>query len=391
MRKPTTLTRCSAALALALSSTACFTPADFGAGVAAESHGEGEHTDAKHADAEHADAEHADAELPAHEDEIGIVEGIIEGSEPVKLDVSLPEIPYEAPFDGKPLSSNTAPSGITIEDFVLGDGSPVADGMVITFSFKGYASANGQQVMGSRGAPSKLMVNEATRSQDPIAKAMIEGLEGMKPSGKRRITVPAEVVEANAPAGRPAIGDLFMVVELVSVEPLPVLHGVEAYSGEPINKQKRSNGLEISDYAAGDGPAAKAGDQVVTHYIGQLIDGSEFDSSHARPDGLPVVVSGPGTIPGFAQGMEGAKVGMLRKLVIPPELGYGEAERPKIPGNSTLVFYLQIMSVSPGSGAQQDVIIPRNGPERPAGKDDDKADKPPKPPKPAKPEGDSAE
>lgn len=384
MRKLETLTRCSAALALALLSTACFTPADFGAGVVAESHGEGEHATPENAEA-------TDAELPAHEDEIGIVEGIVEGSEPDKLDITLPKIPYEAPFDGKPLSTNKLPSGVTTEDFVLGEGDVVADGMVVAFSFKGFASANGQQVMGSRGAPSKLLVNQATREQDPIAKAMIEGLEGMKPGGKRRITIPAEVVEANAPAGRPAVGDLFMVVELESVEPLPVLHGVEAFSGEPIAQQKRSNGLEIYDFAPGEGPAAKAGDQVVTHYIGQLTDGSEFDSSHARAEGLPVLVSGPGTVPGFAQGMEGAKVGMLRKLVMPPELGYGSNERPKIPANSTLVFYLQIMSVTPGSGAQQDMIIPRKGPERPAGKDDDKADKPPKPPKPPKPENDKAE
>lgn len=379
MRKLETLTRCSAALALALLSTACFTPADFGAGVAAESHGEGEHADAKHGD-----AEHGDAKTPAPEDGVAIVEGIIEGSEGAKLDISLPEIPYDAPFDGKPLSSNTLPNGITVEEFALGEGTPVTDGLVIAFTFKGYASSNGQMVMGSRGAPSKLMVNEATRSQDPIAKAMIEGLEGMKPGGKRRVTIPAEIVEANAPAGRPAIGDLFMTVELVSAEPLPVLAKVEEFSGEPIKTQKRSNGLEIYDFAAGDGPAAKAGDQVVTHYIGQLTDGSEFDSSHTRGEGIPVLVSGPGTIPGFAQGMEGAKVGMLRKLVIPPDLGYGDQDRPKIPANSTLVFYLQIMSVTPGSGAQQDMIIPRNAPERPATPEDDK---PAKPPKPAKPEG----
>jgi FKBP-type peptidyl-prolyl cis-trans isomerase len=365
----------SAALALALLSTACFTPADFGAGVVAESHGE---------KGEHAAAEH-EAETPAHPEEIGIVEGIIEGSEPVKLQVVLPTIPYDPPFDGKPLSSNTLESGVMVEEFVLGEGSPVADGMMISFSFKGFASANGQQVMGSRGAPSKLLVNEATRAQDPIAKAMIEGLEGMKPGGKRKVTIPAEIIEADAPPGRQAIGDLFMTVELLSVEPLPVLHGVEAFSGEPIDKDKRSNGLEIYDYTPGEGIAAKAGDQVVTHYIGQLTDGSEFDSSHTRGEGIPVLVSGPGTIPGFAQGMEGAKVGMLRKLVIPPDMGYGDKERPKIPANSTLVFYLQIMSVTPGSGAQQDIIIPRNGPERPATKDDDKA--PAKPPKPAKPEG----
>jgi FKBP-type peptidyl-prolyl cis-trans isomerase len=372
MRKLETLTRCSAALALALLGPACFTPADFGAGVAAEGHGEAEHTD---------------AEKTAHEvAEVGIVEGIIPGTESAKLDITLPEIAYEPPFDGKPLGQKTLENGMVIEDFVMGEGEGVTDGMVIAFNFKGFASASGQAVMGSRGTPSKLMINEATRNQDPIAKAMIEGLEGMKPGGARRIKIPADVVEEGAPPGRPAIGDLMMAVELVSVEPVPVLAGVEKFSGEPISTKKRSNGLEIYDYVAGDGPAAKAGDQVVTHYIGHLTDGTEFDTSHSRADGLAAVVGGPGVIAGFSQGLEGAKVGMLRKIVVPPEIGYGEADRGKIPPNSTLIFYLQIMSVTPGSGAQTDMIIPRNAPERPAGPDDDKP-KQPKPPKPAKPEG----
>jgi FKBP-type peptidyl-prolyl cis-trans isomerase len=385
MRKLETLTRCSALLSFALLSTACFTPADFGAGVVTE---EG--------DAVHGDPAHGDVALqPVHEDEANVIEGIQAGTEGVKLTIKLPEIPYEAPFDGKPLSSTTLESGITVEDFVLGDGDVVADNMVISFSFKGYSAATGQPVMGSRGVPTKLMVNEATRSQDPIAKALIDGLQGMKKGGKRRITVPAEIVEENAPPGRPAIGNLYMAVELVDVAPVPVLHGIEAFSGEPISTKKRSNGLEIYDYVAGEGEPAKAGDQVVVHYIGQLTDGSEFDSSHGRAEGLPAVVSGPGTITGFAQGLEGAKVGMLRKIVVPPEIGYGATERPKIPANSTLVFHLQVMSVTPGSGAQQDMIVPRNGAEHPAGDkpagDKPAGDKPPKPPKAPKPaEGDGS-
>jgi FKBP-type peptidyl-prolyl cis-trans isomerase len=374
MRKLETLTRCSALLSFALLSTACFTPADFGAGVVAESHG---------------DAAHGEAEAqPAHEEEANVIEGIQPGTEGVKLTIKLPDIAYEAPFDGKPLSTNTLENGIVVEEFVLGDGEMVADGMVISFSFKGYSAATGQPVMGSRGAPTKLLVSEATRSQDPIAKALIDGLQGMKKGGKRRITVPAEIVEENAPAGRPAIGNLYMAVELVDVAPVPFLHPIEAFSGEPISTKKRSNGLEIYDYVAGEGEAAKAGDQVVVHYIGQLTDGSEFDSSHSRADGLPAVVSGPGTIIGFAQGLEGAKVGMLRKIVVPPEIGYGATERPKIPANSTLVFHLQVMSVTPGSGAQQDMIIPRNAPEHPAGEKPagEKPPRPPKAPKPAKPE-----
>lgn len=352
--------RVGALLAMALS-TACFTPADFGAGVAAEEHG----------DAAHPEGEHPEAE---GEREV-IVEGIIPGTEPSKVSIKLPEIAYEAPYDGKPLSSKTLPSGVVVEEFVLGDAAGPASGddMLIEFEFKGYATASGQPVMGSRGAPSKLVINETTRTKEPIARSIAEGMDGMKVGGKRRIKIPAEIVEENAPPGRPSIGDLIITVELVNATPAPKLEGPEAYAGEPIDTQKRSNGLEIYDYVAGEGPAAKAGDQVVTHYIGQLLDGTEFDSSHDRPEGLPLVVGGPGVIPGFSQGVEGAKVGMLRKVVIPPELGYGDQDRGKIPPNSTLVFYLQITSVTPGSGAQQDVIIPRN-PEQPA-----------KPAKPAKP------
>jgi FKBP-type peptidyl-prolyl cis-trans isomerase len=270
---------------------------------------------------------------------------------------------------------------VVVEEFVIGEGTPSGDGMMISFNFKGYASASGQPVMGSRGAPSRLTINETTRTQEPIAKAIAEGIDGMKPGGKRRIKVPADIVEGAAPPGRPSIGDLMITLELLTVAPAPVLQKVDAYQGTPIASDKRSNGLEIYDYVAGDGPAAKNGDQVVTHYIGHLADGTEFDSSHARADGMPVVVGGPGVIPGFAQGMEGAKAGMLRKIVIPPDLGYGDADRGKIPPNSTLTFYLQIMSVTPGTGPTQSVTIPVGPEGKPADKPKNEQ------PKPEKPEG----
>lgn len=341
---------------LLLASTACFTPADFGAGIAVEGHGDGEHAE---------QAEHTAAE---GEHEV-IVEGIIAGTEGAKLEIKTPEMTFEPPFDGKPLSTKTLPSGVVVDEYVVGEGLPSGDNMMISFNFKGYATSTGQAVMGSRGAPSRLVINETTRTQEPIAKSMAEAFDGMKPGGKRRVKIPADIVEEGAPPGRPSVGDLIITVELLTVDPAPVLHGVEAYAGTPIATEKRNGGLEVYDYVAGDGPEAKAGDQVVTHYIGQLADGTEFDSSHARADGMPVIVGGPGVIAGFAQGMEGAKAGMLRKIVIPPELGYGDADRGKIPPNSTLVFYLQIMSVTPGGGGQQAVTIPVKPPveEKPAG------------------------
>ena len=319
-------------LACAMLATGCFTPADYGAGVA-EEHG----------------AAKEDADKPEASGE-KIVEGIIPGTTAPKLEIKAPEIPYEPPYDGKPLSSKTLDNGVTIDDFELGtQGDAVGENKLVEFSFKGYAGNTGRQVMGSRVAPAKMIINEATRKRDPIAAAMADAMMGMKTGGKRRVKVPSSIVEEGAPPGRPSMGDIYMTVEIVSVADAPVLQGPEAYAGEPIASKKLDNGLEIYDYVAGDGRAAQNGDQVVTHYIGQLTDGTEFDSSHGRADGLPVVLGGGGVIAGFAQGLEGAKPGMLRKVVIPPELGYGDRDQGKIPPNSTLVFMLQIVSVTEGT------------------------------------------
>ncbi|MFO7567086.1 MAG: FKBP-type peptidyl-prolyl cis-trans isomerase [Enhygromyxa sp.] len=315
--------------------TGCFTPANYG-GEAAEEHAEPTLTVVP-------------PSLPASEEKI--VEGIVPSSEGKKLEIKAPEIPYEAPFDGKPLSSKVLDDGVVIEEFVLGsEGDEVAENKMVEFAFKGYAGANGRQIMGSRMAPAKMSINEATRKRDVIAAAMADAMLGMKAGGKRRVMVPAAIVEEGAPPGRPVIGDLWMTVEVVSVADAPVLHGPEAYAGTPVASKKLDNGVEIYDYVAGEGRAAKQGDQVITHYIGQLTDGTEFDSSHSRAEGLPVNIGGGGVIKGFSEGLVGAKAGMLRKVVIPPELAYGERAQGKIPPNSTLVFMLQVTSVTEGGG-----------------------------------------
>jgi peptidylprolyl isomerase len=214
----------------------------------------------------------------------------------------------------------------------------------------------------------------------------------MKPGGQRRIKVPAQIVEEGAPAGRPAVGDLLMTVELISVAEAIPLHDAADFEGEPLATSKRPDGLTIYDYALGEGRLSKPGDQVVTHYVGQLLDGTVFDTSHARTEGMPVVIGGGGVIKGFGDALEGVRPGMLRKAVIPPELGYGDRDQGKIPPNSTLVFLLQIMEVKDGPvGGQAPIDIPipkpaadrdKPGAEKPEG---DKPAKPPKPPKPAKP------
>ena len=68
--------------------------------------------------------------------------------------------------------------------------------------------------------------------------------------------------------------------------------------------------------------------------------GTPFDAGS-----FPFVV-GTGVIPGFSQGVVGMRVGGIRRVIIPPNLGYGaQGSPPKIPGNATLVFQIELVSV----------------------------------------------
>lgn len=106
--------------------------------------------------------------------------------------------------------------------------------------------------------------------------------------------------------------------------------------------------LEIEDIEVGDGAEAQAGDQLSVQYVGVLYDtGQEFDASWESGQPLQFQLGTGGVIPGWDQGLEGMKVGGRRQLVIPPDLAYGaEGSPPDIPPNATLVFVIDLLSVS---------------------------------------------
>lgn len=107
--------------------------------------------------------------------------------------------------------------------------------------------------------------------------------------------------------------------------------------------------LEYADIVVGTGDEAKTGDQVDLKYVGAFFDtGKEFDSSwKGGPEQtFNVGLCRQGTVPGFAAGPIGMKVGGRRMIVLPPQFGYGAAgSPPTIPANSTLVFVVDLVKV----------------------------------------------
>lgn len=107
-----------------------------------------------------------------------------------------------------------------------------------------------------------------------------------------------------------------------------------------------SSGLEYGDLQVGEGAEAVAGKTVSVHYTGWLTDGTKFDSSKDRNQPFDFVLGGGMVIRGWDEGVQGMKVGGKRKLVIPPQLGYGaRGAGGVIPPNATLVFEVELLDV----------------------------------------------
>ena len=106
------------------------------------------------------------------------------------------------------------------------------------------------------------------------------------------------------------------------------------------------SGLKYTDEVVGTGPSPRPGQTAVVNYTGTLLDGTKFDSSydHGQPYEFPLGRNR--VIKGWDEGVATMKVGGRRRLVVPPALGYGPlGSPPKIPGNSTLVFDIELLGV----------------------------------------------
>lgn len=107
-----------------------------------------------------------------------------------------------------------------------------------------------------------------------------------------------------------------------------------------------ASGLQIEELTVGTGATAEAGQNVTVHYTGWLTNGTKFDSSKDR--GLPFGFSlGAGmVIKGWDEGVAGMKVGGVRKLTIPPAMGYGaRGAGGVIPPNAVLVFEVELLDI----------------------------------------------
>lgn len=112
------------------------------------------------------------------------------------------------------------------------------------------------------------------------------------------------------------------------------------------NEVTTDSGLKYVDYVVGEGASPKKGDMVVVHYTGTLTDGTKFDSSVDRGQPFQFQIGVGQVIKGWDEGVMSMKVGGKRKLIIPPDLGYGaRGAGGVIPPNATLLFDVELLDI----------------------------------------------
>jgi len=107
-----------------------------------------------------------------------------------------------------------------------------------------------------------------------------------------------------------------------------------------------ASGLQYVDLVVGSGREAHAGETAVVHYTGTLTDGTKFDSSKDRNAPFSFRLGAGQVIKGWDEGVEGMKIGGIRKLVIPPQLGYGSRGAGSvIPPHAALNFEVELLDL----------------------------------------------
>jgi peptidylprolyl isomerase len=237
----------------------------------------------------------------------------------------------------------TTDSGLQYYDIEVGAGIEAVEGSTVTTEYaiwvQGEDGADDLFISSSvAGGPAIFTLGPA----DLVFPGWDEGATGMQVGGKRLLVIPGDLALGEMGGGEiPPNATLIMEIEMLEiVEPVVMTEVDEA------DFTVTDSGLKYYDFVVGDGSTPETGQIVVVHYTGWLEDGTKFDSSLDRGQPFSFPLGQGSVIPGWDEGVATMQVGGKRQLVIPAELGYGDAGAgASIPPGATLIFEVELLEI----------------------------------------------
>ncbi len=233
----------------------------------------------------------------------------------------------------------TTETGLKYIDVVKGEGDKSVAGKRVTVHYTGWFT-NGTKFDSSKDRNQPFIVDIGAGN---VIKGWDEGLQGMAVGARRMLIIPPELAYGRGGRGIPPNSTLIFEVEMLGITDPPPPPVMPKYSEKDI--VKTASGLGYIVIKEGTGPQPKAGQMIKVDYSGWLTNGKLFDSSIQRgtPTNFPLGMGN--VIAGWDEGLAMMKEGGKRLLIIPPELGYGAADKGVIPPNSTLIFEVDLLDV----------------------------------------------
>lgn len=149
-------------------------------------------------------------------------------------------------------------------------------------------------------------------------------------------------IAANAPRAESATPAATQVAAAPSEETTDAA-GEDAGTGDLVTTD---SGLQYEEIVEGTGAKPQPGQRVTVHYTGRLEDGTKFDSSRDRNRPFTFTIGVGQVIKGWDEGVMDMRVGGRRRLIVPPELGYGaRGAGGVIPPNATLIFDVELLRI----------------------------------------------
>lgn len=271
------------------------------------------------------------------------------GAEVKKVKVSTdltkaPTVDFMTPIDA-------AKPALQTEVIVEGTGPKITGGQFVTWDYAVYSGVDKAQVTAT-----KFDGSDSPQQMIPTSGDLCKALAGVREGSRIALLVPSEV------AGTSATGEVSSQIWVFDIKKvylpravgdvkapengMPVVNratdgrpSVTIPKGEAPTKFKRAIVLE------GKGDEVKKGQEILVHYTGYLWNGTVFDSSWEAGQPQTFTVDEQHLIPGFVKALTGIKVGSQVIAVIPADLAYGTAGNGTIPGNSTLVFVVDVLGI----------------------------------------------